>query len=313
MARTRDDLHRQLDRAGGVLFSRRHPRHRRTIERMAADGELTAVLPGVYVRGAPPLSVRALAVCGHFPDAVVTGPAAAALTFWPELEVAAVDVARPEAYAETHEPYRFAHRTIPHPLICSPRPGLRLSAPALTALDLCTQQGPDAIDAVLRNRAATLTQLSDALAVTAGRRANPERTKMLLESRGNAWSALERRAHRLLRTAGVSGWVANHPVLVRSQGLMLTYYLDLAFRATRRVIELEGNRWHNDAVHANRDRYRHNDLTRSDWEIYRADWTMVDRDPDYVVELARFCAGSAPRNRLTQNSRRTTVPSAHLG
>src|SRR5215210_7802144 len=86
------------------------------------------------------------------------------------------------------------------------RGGLRMTTPAPTALDLCDTVGGDAIDTVLRTRAASLAELHAVLGRTSRRRGNQLRRQLLLDSRDEPWSEAERRAHQLLRDAGLTGW-----------------------------------------------------------------------------------------------------------
>jgi hypothetical protein len=97
--------------------------------------------------------------------------------------------------------FAFSRRRIPEELIAR-RDGMRYTVPALTAIDLATFACTDAIDIALRVRAATLANMYEALRLTPHRAGNRERLKLLIDSRGEPWSAAERLGHRLLRTAG---------------------------------------------------------------------------------------------------------------
>lgn len=257
---------------------------------MAAEGELVAILPGTYAApGDTRLATRLIAVGRHFPDSVITGSTAAAVTFWPELETALIEVARTMSTRPVHGPFRFSHRDIPAQLIRRVD-GFRATTPALTALDLIPTHGTDAIDRVLRSRATTVVALHAALTATPNRAGNADRMRVLLDSRAGPWSGAERLAHRLLRQAGITGWVANHEIRIRVDELVQTYFLDIAFLATRTALEIEGNRWHSTPKQLNRDRYRHNDVTIAGWHTLRIDVSMLTRDPGYFVELARAAA-----------------------
>lgn len=294
MSRARDEVRALLRRQGGVVQAREHPHLCRTMNRMALDGELLRVLPGTYAapddeRGVIPLR----AVCRRFPDAVVTGTAAAAATFWPEVGGGPITVARAMSTQPSCQPYRFAHRAVPPGLVRSVD-GVRVTAPALTAVDLIDSHGAEAIDQVLRRRAATVPGLHAALAASPGRRGNNQRRRVLLDSRGAPWSEAERRAHRLLRAAGITGWVANMEIRIRLGWFVQSYFLDIAFPKTRRALEIEGDEFHQDRAALHRDRYRHNDIVvRAGWESMRVDWPMLIEDPGYVVELGRYAEGHA--------------------
>jgi len=116
------------------------------------------------------------------------------------------------------------------------RDGWRYTDPALTAIDLATFECTDAIDIALRTRSATLTRMHEALRRTPRRPGNGDRTRLLLNSRDEPWSAAERKARRLLRAARIVGWRTNVPVILSGQ----RYYLDVAFRAKKLAIEIDG-------------------------------------------------------------------------
>ena len=79
----------------GVFTARRHPELRRTAERMAREGVLRQLLPGVLCRwqDAAIPEIRLRAAAAWVPNGVLTGVGAARLTFWPELAVPTVTVA----------------------------------------------------------------------------------------------------------------------------------------------------------------------------------------------------------------------------
>ena len=104
--------------------------------------------------------------------------------------------------------YEFTRRQIPAERVVD-RAGLRLTSPALTALDLCATVGGEAIDQALRTRATTLAHLQRAMELTTARVGNPTRRQLLLDSRSEPWLEAERSLHRLLRAAGITGWQAN--------------------------------------------------------------------------------------------------------
>jgi len=196
-----------------------------TAARRAGTGELVPVLPGVYLRAdvAGNQQWRAAAVAAWRPEAVLLEEMAAALTFWPELAVSSLAFA---CKTTVRRPgLRFTRREIPSEWLTH-RGELRLTHPALTALDLAATRGGDAIDRVLRSRQARIADLYAALAATGHRRGNPQRRLLLLESRAEPWSAAERIAHTILRGARIRGWRANVPVRLDGHD----YFLDVPSR-----------------------------------------------------------------------------------
>ncbi|GGF39782.1 hypothetical protein GCM10011519_11800 [Marmoricola endophyticus] len=221
-------------RRDGVLLAREHPALARTVRRMAVDATLTAVLPGVVVATSD-LSgpeVVALAVARGLPDAVITGAAAARLTFWPELRVDRVTAANARTRARGALVEVVTER-IPAELVVTVQ-GISVACPSLTALDL----GGPGIDRALMSRAASLASMGHALDRTPRRPGNRERRRMLHDSRDEPWSEAERLAHAVLRGAGVTGFRTNHPVSCGGA----TFYLDIAFPSQMVAIEVDGFR-----------------------------------------------------------------------
>lgn len=104
---------------------------------------------------------------------MVVGRAAAALTWWPDLNVGVVDASRrPGLPAQPG--YRWNQRSIPAHRIVEVS-GVPVSDPALTVLDLIPTLGGKVIDEALRRRAVTLDDLRQALSDTPGRRGNRRR------------------------------------------------------------------------------------------------------------------------------------------
>lgn len=267
----------------GPLVSRRdHHGATSTLDSSVRRGLLTAVLPGVYLLTgvADNLRWRVAAVMAWRPDAVVCGTAAARLTFWPELRVDIIDVA---ARASSHRAgFRFLRRTIPPDLIIERR-GLRITAPALTTLDLVSHFGGDVIDRALRSRRVTLDQLWAAFAATRYRSGNAERRRLLLDSRDAPWSAAERLAHRILRAAAICGWRSNFPVLCAGRD----YFIDIAFPGLRLAVEIDGRLHETDPDIFEKDRYRQNALAQDGWTVLRFTYRMLVDEPEYVVRTIR--------------------------
>jgi len=267
------------------------PAGQRSLESAVAAGLVKRLLPGTYaLRDAvPDLRVRALAVARWQPDAVITGRAAARLSFWPAIFVREIDIAR-RAHPPTARGYRFHQRHIDPDHILQ-FGELRLTAPALTAIDLVDEVGGEAIDTCLRSRSARLEDLWVAFMAHADRPGNASRRWMLMDSRDRPWSAAERLSHRILRAAKVRGWTANHRVTVDGN----RYFIDIAFHAARLAVEIDGRLHEDDPAIFENDRYRQNGLVRAGWRVLRFTYAMLLHEPDYVIatilaELAR-CRG----------------------
>lgn len=240
------------------------------------------MLPGVFLATpvADDLRWRIEALSRWNPDSVVCGAAAAHLTFWPELPVFEIDVA---ARTSMRRPgFSFSRRAIPAELVDQDH-GLRTTGAALTAVDMIDTHGGDPVDRALRSRKVSLTGLWQALESTAGRGGNVQRRRVLLDSRGEPWSAAERLAHRILRRAGIRGWRANHRVRARGA----TYFLDIAFPGIRLAIEIAGIFHDRDRSTFEDDRGRQNALVREGWRVLRFTYSMLVDHPEEVVALVR--------------------------
>lgn len=282
MRASTEQISQILDRTG-VLVRRDHPELAAAVAWRLRQGQLRAVLPGVYASAqrADELDVRLRALCSSDPDAVLAGPTAARLTFWPGLRADVVECATRRQRAP-QPGFLFRRSPVP-PALVGERAGLRFTVPALTALDLCAEVGGDGIDQVLRTRTATLAGMWRALELTSGRPGNPLRRGLLLDSRDEPWSAAERRAHRLLRDAGITGWTANHPVVLEGR----RYFLDIAFPRLRLVLEVDGRLHEDDPAVFENDRLRQNALVLDGWTVLRFTWRMLDADPAGFVAAVR--------------------------
>ncbi len=267
----------------GVIARRDHPQLLGTLDRLIRRGDLCAVLPGVYAspKVATTFDVRVRAVMAAAPDAILVDGAAAKASFWPELRVSRVTCALPVDKA-AQPGFHFSRREIPPELVVQ-RGRLRMTAPGLTALDLCATLGGEPIDEVLRTRAATLAQLHRAIELTGSRKGNTSRRELLLDSRDQPWSEAERLFHRLLRAAGLTGWRANIEVNVDGW----TFYLDVGFRRCRLAVEIDGRRHVTDRKLFEKDRWRQNALVIDGWRVLRFTWRMLVDRPEHVIETVR--------------------------
>lgn len=275
----------------GVISRRHHPGLTGTLDRMVRTGELVAVLPGVYAptayAGSFETRVRALS-CAR-PDAILTGAAAAKVSYWPRIRCDEVTCCLPYSVG-TRAGYRFERRRIDDELVCDGA-GLRSTSPALTVLDLTSAMGGDAIDHALRTRATTLALLHRALELTPRRGGNRQRRRLLLESRDEPWSAAERLFHRLLHEARITGWRANRPTRIRGR----LYFLDVAWARLKLVVEIDGRLHQDDAAVFETDRWRQNALVLDGWRVLRFTWRMLQERPEAVIAAIRVALKDLPR------------------
>jgi very-short-patch-repair endonuclease len=263
----------------------------RALERAHREGLVTRLLPGTYALTgiAGELSTRVLAVCVWQPDAVIVGHAAAHLTFWPALRVGDIDVAR-DARPPHALGYVFHERRIDTADVLESG-GVRVTRPALTAVDLAQTLGGDALDTVLRSRAARIADLWDVLDAHPGRRGNVARRRLLIESRDEPWSAAERLGHTILRHHRIRGWKANYEVRVSGR----KYFIDVAFPGAHVAIEIDGRFHEDDRTVFEADRYRQNGLVRAGWQVLRFTYAMLLHEPEYVISAIRQALAAARR------------------
>ncbi len=280
---TRDEVDYLLRNSGGLILRQQHPELRASLDHLLRGKELVTVLPGVYtvpgLAAVPEVRMRA-AMLRH-PDSVLMGASAAQVSYWPEIRLGDIEVAVRSTPRQSPG-FNLSRRPVPPELVVQ-RDGLRFTSPALTAIDLATFACADAIDIALRTRTATLDGMYEALRLTAKRRGNAERRRLLLDSRNEPWSAAERVAHREMRSCSLTGWRTNWPVVIAG----LLYYIDIAFPAQRLAIEIDGRLHETKEDLFQSDRWRQNALVLAGWRVIRFTWEMLRDHPRVVIATIR--------------------------
>ncbi|MGI5951866.1 MAG: endonuclease domain-containing protein [Brooklawnia sp.] len=251
----------------------------RSVDHALSRGELRQVLPGVYSAASPgPVHWRiaALAACAYLDDAVVTGPAAAAFGFWPDCPVKQVEAAYPNS-VRARGLVVWRRRSIPPEWVCQAGP-VRITHPAWTAVDVCGSGNSAILDEALR-AGVGLDNLWRAFHAMPGREANPVRRQLLIDSRDKPWSPAERLAHRILRSADVTGWRTNVSIGA--------YFVDIAWKEERVVLEIDGYEFHAGAAQFQADRLRDQTLTAQGWTVVRVTWQQLTTDPDGFLRRLR--------------------------
>lgn len=282
MSSSSNDIQRIL-RSRGVIALREHPGLRGAIEWRVRTGHLKPVLPGVYATpdAATSTTTRIAAVAAWDPDAVLTHEAAASLSFWPEVPVPVVRCTV-RHHRQPQPGYEFRRGRIPPELVWQYGRS-NLTAPALTALDLCERLGGEAIDQALFSRSTTLDLMRQALALTSKRLGNPVRRELLLDSRDGPWSEAERQLHRLLREKKIKGWKTNEPIRIDGRKA----YPDIVFRRLRLIVEVDGWEFHSKRPVFEADRKRQNLLVLDGWRVLRVTAVMVRDEPELVIDTIR--------------------------
>lgn len=276
-----------LAASGGALRRSDHRELRHVLDAALAGGVLVAPFRGVYTVPDADHSARLRALALADPDAVATGPSAEHLHGWAAEAPADVDAA---SRLQSRPGFRLTRRTIPRRLTTTAG-GVRCATRALTAIDLATQRGVDEVDAALRRRI-PLKKLWDAYLGTPNRRGRRRVAQWLTDSRTTPWSPLERQAHAALHDAGVRGWVANLSVALDAD--VATAFVDMAFRALRLAIEVDGWQWHQSRSAFDRDRLRDVRLAELGWMIVRFPGAWVLAHPaEFAASVRRILAARA--------------------
>lgn len=279
----------------GLVAARDLPGH--VLTAAVASGRLVKVLPGWYSPPEPTVFVRGLALARHDPRAVLLGRAAAALTWWPGLEVPVVRASR--RHAARPAPGFAWSRGDPGPGVVM-LGELRLTDPAMTVLDLIDELGGTAIDEALRRRAVTLAQLHEALDATPGRPGNDLRRRLLFDSRDEPWSEAERAFHPILRGVALpEPFRTNYKVVHDGQ----VRYLDAALPGLKLGFEVNGRAFHTTPAAFEDGHERILGLASSGWLVHCFTALMVFDRPDWVRRLVRRLAWARARTAQSQRHR----------
>lgn len=274
MRATRLDVLEVMNQQGGVISHNCVWELNSMLRRMAHEGDLVSVLPGIFAataRADDPM-IRMRAALLRDPAVVFTGLSAAHL-LW-DIPHSGPVCATGRTWS--HRPgFRFTQAAI-EPEWITERRGLPCTAAPFTAVDLIPQHGGRFVDHLLRLSPGqgwkVLQNMKDAVAAHPNRPGNPERRRLLHDSRDEPWSEAERQVHGQLRAAGLQGWRANHPV---ETSVGRVYFLDIVFPDEWLVIEVDGFEFHSGRESFERDRERQNDLVADGWTVLRLTWAMI--------------------------------------
>jgi very-short-patch-repair endonuclease len=97
----------------------------------------------------------------------------------------------------------------------------------------------------------------------------------------------ERLLHRLLRRAGIEGWIPNREIWTAGE---LVGVVDVAIPARRIAIEVDGMAYHVDVDRFRADRTKQNALVALGWTVLRFTWADLTERPGYVVAMVRRAA-----------------------
>lgn len=242
-----------------------------------ADGRWLRVLGPVLAQAGCRVtpSVRDRAACLAAGDrAVLSGPSAARLHGF-GLRSALTCVTVPRGRHIELPDVRFLREAVPVGDLVQ-RAGLIVTGHGRTVFDCLRLLPPDEavtfLDRALQQDWITSDDFAARMRAHGRRHGVHHLRKLHAEVASGARSELERRAHRQLVTAGIGGWIPNHPIH-DARGLI--GYADLAFPAIKLVVELDGRAWHTGPDRFQRDRTRQNRLAAAGWVVLRFTWEDV--------------------------------------
>lgn len=161
--------------------------------------------------------------------------------------------------------------------------GLWVTNPAETVLDcigwLSAGRALTLADRALNRDWLCLDDIRRRLTDTPGRWGNRQIRGIAAHLERGVDAESERRLHRLLRAAHITGWVAQYP--------FGRFALDVAFPGQRLAIEVDGYAYHSADDRFQRDRTKQNALTRAGWRILRFTWADIVDRPDAVLAQIR--------------------------
>lgn len=208
--------------------------------------------------------------------AVVCGAAAAHWHGMLDRAPAIVDLTLPARAGVRSRPGVRVHRRELESADVAVVRGLRVAGLALTALEAAIVQpnGSAFLDRALQ-RHVPFEDVYGAYCRALGGRGSADTGRLLIAAADRADSAAERVLLRLLRSAGITGWVVGHP--------FGPYQIDVAFPDAKVAIEIDGWAWHVDQDRFVNDRRKGNALVRAGWVVLRFTWHDLVSSPHSVI------------------------------
>jgi very-short-patch-repair endonuclease len=286
-------LDRLLQHQGGVITLHQAVElgiAKQTVHRRARDGSWTRLRPGVYLVGGHRLTdeVRVRAAWLWAGDAAaISGPAAAYWHGLLERPPTEIELTVPHCRKPRAQPGLTVRRRNLHHIDLVNTRGVRSTAVPLTVLEtaVALPRGSAFLDRALQRHVRFPTAYR-AFCRNMGRTGSSAAGRLLIAAADRADSAAERLLVRIMREAGVTGWVLGHP--------FGPWRIDIAFPRERVAIEVDGWAWHVDADRFRNDRRKQNALVRAGWDPLRFTWHDLDGRPREVVgEIQATLAAAA--------------------
>jgi very-short-patch-repair endonuclease len=262
----------------------------RTVRRWVQEGRWRRVRPTVFLVGGHRYTgearIRAVALWAG-PQGVITGPAAAYRHRMLEHAPALVDLTVPAGRKPKPQPGVRIRRRDLHPEDVRTRLDVRVAAKPFAALEtaVALPDGSTFLDRALQQHV-PFAEVYRAYCRNLGRPGSSAAGRLLVAAADRADSAAERLLVRLLREAGIGGWVLGHP--------LGPYLIDLAFPAHRVAIEVDGWAYHVDPERFRNDRRKGNFITRTGWDLLRFTWHGLHTQPaESIREISETLARAA--------------------
>ena len=267
---------------------------RRQIDRLLADGTWLRVRPGVYrlhaVVPSPEASLRAASLWLGA-EAVLAGVGAA--WWWQCLSDAPArwSFSVPSGACPPRAPGLTVRRSFVDPTDRTTRwevPVLARPFAVLQAAVVLEQQRPGQgitlIDRAKQQRWVSEVDLERTFQRHRGTWGSLAMRRLLDRTGDRAHSELERLAVRLLRAAGITGFVVNYRTVLPGGRPV---ELDVAFVERRVALELDGWAYHAGPEAHRTDVRRANDIMAAGWTVRRFTWSDLLADPDGFVATVR--------------------------
>ena len=156
------------------------------------------------------------------------------------------------------------------------------------AVRLGLHDGARLVDRALLRRRVRLDDLRAVHHRGVGRHGARVAGTLLALASGGARSEAERRAHRLLRDAGLRGWTANTEIVLPGYGRAVA---DLVFDEAKVIVEVDGWAYHRDLRAFLVDGPRQSALAAEGWVVLRTHWHELVGEPEgFVSRLRRTLA-----------------------
>ena len=107
--------------------------------------------------------------------------------------------------------------------------------------------------------------------------------RLMTSAHDRAAAESERITRRLLRAAGLHGWVSNHEVTIKGRQLKI----DLALRRLRIAIEVKGWMFHSAGDRGASDDARVTDLQLAGWLVIPVSWLALHLQPEAFIAQVR--------------------------